>query len=100
MVDSFREAPPRWRLLVRPVETARVPTDPKNCAGCSGRPRDDCKLTMRLLNTSLAGLKALLSAESTQIPYALGWSAGVMGLPFANGHYLASRDLVLAVVTA
>jgi hypothetical protein len=36
--------------------------------------------------------EALLSAGSTQIPYALGWSAVVMSLPFTSGLHLASRD--------
>jgi hypothetical protein len=36
--------------------------------------------------------KALLSAESTQIPCALGWSAVVMSLLFTSGLHLASRD--------
>ena len=30
--------------------------------------------------------------KSTQIPYALGWSAAVMSLPFISGLHLASRD--------
>ena len=33
------------------------------------------------------------SCWSTQIPYALGWSAVVMSLPFISGHHLASGDI-------